>query len=259
MKTVIMCGGLGTRLREETEFRPKPMINIGNKPILWHIMKIYAKYSYTDFILNLGYKGEIIKEYFYNYKLMNNNVSFNLGRPDKLYIHDYNNEDDWNVTLINTGEKTLKGGRLKKIEKYIHDDEFMMTYGDGLADINIDDLLKFHHNHGKIATVTGINTSSRFGEMKFEGDIIKIFNEKPEISSSLTNGGFCVFNKKIFNYISDDESCDLEKGAFEKLASMEELMVYKHKGMWACMDTQRDMDYLNDLWNKNKAFWKSWK
>jgi len=254
-----MCGGLGTRLREETEFLPKPMINIGERPILWHIMKIYAHYGYKDFILNLGYKGNIIREYFFNYKIMNNDIVFKLGDPNNFLIYNNTNEDDWLVTLANTGEKTLKGARLKKVEKYIDDDTFMMTYGDGLADININNLLKFHHSHGKIATITGVNPTSRFGEMKIEGNTIKIFDEKPNTSSFIINGGFCVFNKKIFDYISDNEYCDLEKGVFEKLASEGELMVYKHEGMWACMDTPRDMDYLNDLWNKNKAFWKVWR
>ncbi len=258
MQTVILCGGLGTRLREETEYRPKPMVNIGNRPILWHIMKIYSQYGYKEFILSLGYKGEMIKEYFYYYELMNNDVTLELGHPKKIAIHKNHNENGWRVTLADTGEKTLKGARLKKIEKYIQGDEFMMTYGDGVADINIKSLIDFHHTHGKLATVTGINPASRFGELKVQGDRVEAFNEKPQISSGLISGGFFVFNKGIFDYLSKDDNCDLEIGALEKIASEGQLMVYKHKGSWACMDTLRDMDYLNNLWNENKAFWKIW-
>ncbi len=256
MKVVILCGGLGTRLREETEYRPKPMVKIGEKPILWHIMKIYAYYGYKDFILNLGYKGEIIKEYFYNYKMMNNDVSFYLKHPENLIIHNKNDEEDWHITLTDTGEKTLKGSRLKKIERYITDDEFMVTYGDGLADININNLIDFHHSHGKIATMTGVYPSSQFGEISIEGNVVRRFNEKPEINSHIVNGGFFVFNKKIFNHLKNDESCDLERGVLDELAIRGELMIYKSSGLWACMDTQRDLEYLNELWNKNKAFWK---
>lgn len=258
MKIVILCGGLGTRLREETEYRPKPMVNIGNRPILWHIMKIFAHYGHKDFILSLGYKGEMIKEYFYHYELMNNDVTLELGHPEKIHIHQNHKETGWRVTLADTGANTLKGARLKKVEKYIDDDEFMMTYGDGVADIDINALLAFHHSHGKIATVTGINPASRFGELKIKGDTVEAFNEKPETSSGLINGGFFVFNKRIFDYLSIDESCDLEIGALEKIAREGQLMVYKHGGSWACMDTLRDMDYLNKLWNENKAFWKTW-
>ncbi len=176
MKVVILCGGLGTRLREETEFRPKPMVNIGDRPILWHIMKIYAHYGHKDFILSLGYKGEMIKEYFYHYELMNNDVTLELGHPEKMRIHQTHEEIGWRVTLADTGPKTLKGGRLKKIEKYITDNEFMMTYGDGVTDIDINNLLDFHRSHGKLATVTGINPASRFGELKIRGNRVEAFN-----------------------------------------------------------------------------------
>lgn len=258
MKVVILCGGLGTRLREETEFRPKPMVNIGNRPILWHIMKIYAQHGYKEFILSLGYKGEIIKEYFYHYELFNNDVTLELGHPDKICIHQCHEENGWRITLTDTGEKALKGARLKKVEKYITDDEFMMTYGDGVADIDINALLAFHHSHGKLATVTGTNPASRFGELKITGNRVESFNEKPETSSGLISGGFFVFNKAIFDYLSVEDNCDLEIGPLEKIAREGQLMVYKHTGSWACMDTLRDMDYLNMLWNENKAFWKIW-
>ncbi len=258
MKVVILCGGLGTRLREETEFRPKPMVNIGNRPILWHIMKIYSHYGYKEFILSLGYKGEMIKEYFYHYEMMNNDVTLELSHPEKICIHQCNQKNDWLVTLADTGEKVLKGARLKKIEKYITGDEFMMTYGDGVANVDIKALLDFHHSHGKLATVTGINPASRFGELKIRGNRVEAFNEKPETSSGLINGGFFVFNRGIFDYLSVDDNCDLEVGPLETIAHEEQLMVYKHPGSWACMDTLRDMDYLNKLWNENKAFWKVW-
>lgn len=258
MKVVILCGGLGTRLREETEFRPKPMVNIGSHPILWHILKVYAYYGYKDFILSLGYKGEMIKEYFFHYEIMNNDVTLELGSPEKTRIYQSHDENGWRVTLADTGEKALKGARLKKIERYIDGNEFMMTYGDGIADINIDALLKFHRRHGKMATVTGVNLASRFGELKVKDDQVEVFSEKPGTSSGLINGGFFVFNKRIFDYLSVDDYCDLEIGALEKIAYDGQLMVYKHTGYWACMDTFRDMEYLNKLWNENKAFWKIW-
>lgn len=258
MKVVILCGGLGTRLREETEFRPKPMIEIGGKSILWHTMKIYAHYGYKDFILALGYKGEMIKQYFYNYEVLNNDFTIELGNQKNIEIHSGHSEKGWRVTLADTGDKALKGARLKRVEKYIHDEQFMMTYGDGVANIDIYSLLAFHNTHGKLATVTGINPASRFGELKTEGNQVESFSEKPETSSGLINGGFFVFNKGIFDYLSTDDNCDLEIGALEKVASEGQLMVYKHTGFWACMDTLRDTDYLNNLWNENKAFWKVW-
>lgn len=258
MEVVILCGGLGTRLREETEFRPKPMVNIGGRPILWHIMKIFAQYGYTKFILSLGYKGEMIKEYFYHYEIMNNDVTLKLGSPENTYIHQSHNENGWQVTLANTGEKALKGARLKKVEKYITGDEFLVTYGDGVADVDIKALISFHRSHGKLATLTGINPASRFGELKINGNQVEAFREKPETSAGLINGGFFVFNKGIFDYLSPDDSCDLEIGALEQIANSGQLMVYKHTGSWACMDTLRDVDYLNKLWNENKAFWKIW-
>ncbi len=258
MKIVILCGGLGTRLREETEYRPKPMVNIGGRPILWHIMKIYAQYGYNEFILSLGYKGEMIKEYFYHYEIMNNDVTIELGHPEKNCIHQCHDENGWRITLADTGEKALKGARLKKVEKYITGDEFMVTYGDGVADIDINALLAFHRSHGKLATVTGINRASLFGELRIKGNRVEAFYEKPQASPGLISGGFFVFNKGIFDHISIEDNCDLEIGALEKIAREGQLMVYKHTGLWACMDTLRDMDYLNKLWNENKAFWKTW-
>lgn len=257
MKVVILCGGLGTRLREETEFRPKPMVEIGGKPILWHIMKIYAHYGFSDFILCLGYKGEMIKEYFYNYEILNNDFTIELGKKS-IKIHSSLEEKGWKITLADTGDKALKGARLKRIEKYITGSRFMMTYGDGVSNIDINSLLAFHKNHGKLATVTGINPASRFGELKIKGNQVERFREKPESSSEFISGGFYVFNREVFNYLSEEDTCDLEIGPLEKIAGVGQLMIYKHKGFWACMDTLRDMDYLNKLWAENKAAWKIW-
>jgi glucose-1-phosphate cytidylyltransferase len=258
MQVVILCGGLGTRLREETEFRPKPMVNIGTRPILWHIMKIYAHYGHKDFILALGYKGDMIKNYFCHYELMNNDVTIELGKPEQVLIHQSHEESGWRITLANTGEKTLKGARLKKIERYITDDSFMMTYGDGVANVDINALIEFHRQHGKIATLTGINPSSRFGELRVAGNQVTTFNEKPTYSEGLFNGGFFIFNRKIFDYLTDEEDCDLEIGPMERIADAGELMVYKHKGFWGCMDTHRDMEFLNKLWSESNARWKVW-
>lgn len=255
---VILCGGLGTRLREETEFRPKPMVNIGNRPILWHIMKIYAHYGIRDFILALGYKGDMIKNYFCHYEIMNNDVTIELGRPEHICIHQRHDEVGWKITLADTGEKSLKGARLKKIQKYIPEETFMTTYGDGIANIDIKALLAFHQQHGKLATVTGINPAARFGELCLEGNRVKSFQEKPRDGQGLINGGFFVFNRGIFNYLTEEQNCDLEYGAMEKIARKGELMVFKHEGFWACMDTLRDMDYLNALWEKNQAEWRIW-
>ena len=258
IKVVILCGGMGTRLREETEYKPKPLVEIGGKPILWHIMKNYSHYGFKDFVLCLGYKGEMIKEYFYNYEILNNDFTIELGKH-KVQIHNSHDEFGWKITLIDTGEKALKGARLKKIEKYIDSDTFMVTYGDGVANINISDLLKFHNNHGKIATLTGVKPPSRFGTLSIKGNSVKSFIEKPQAIEGLINGGFFVFNKTLFNYLTDDDLCDLEIGTLDKLAEENELMVYKHLGEWMCMDTVRDMDYLNKLWSYDKAFWINYK
>lgn len=258
MKVVILCGGLGTRLREETEYRPKPMVNIGDKPILWHIMKLYSYYGFNDFILCLGYKGNVIKEYFYNYEILNNDYTIELGGQNNIEIHKSHSEAGWKVTLANTGEKTLKGGRLKKIEKYIDSDIFMVTYGDGLANIDINDLVNFHKNHGKMATLTGVMPPSRFGTLLSNENVVEKFTEKPQTSGQYINGGFFVLNRNIFDHLTPDDSCDFEIGVLDKLAEKGELMMYKHSNDWMCMDTIRDTEYLNNLWSSNKAFWKIW-
>lgn len=258
LKVVILCGGSGTRLKEETEFRPKPMVEIGGKPILWHIMKTYAHYGFKDFILCLGYKGEMIKEYFYNYEVLNNDFSLKLGNHKNIEIHSSHKESNWHITLADTGDKSLKGFRIKKIEKYVDTDLIMITYGDGIADIDIQKLLDFHKTHGKIGTVTGVRPPSRFGELLVDQNKAVRFSEKPQTSSGLISGGFFVFRRDIFDYLTEDENCDFEKGLLEKLSADNELMVYEHKGKWMCMDTLRDMDYLNKLWHDGECFWKIW-
>jgi glucose-1-phosphate cytidylyltransferase len=258
MEVVILCGGLGTRLREETEFRPKPMVNIGTRPILWHIIKYYSQFGYKDFVLALGYKGEMIKNYFCHYELMNNDVTIELGQPESMRIHHAHDEAGWKVTLADTGEKSLKGARLKKVERYISDDTFMMTYGDGIADVDINSLLAFHKAHGKLVTVTGVNPASRFGELKTDGDRVVSFTEKPQNGKGLINAGYFVFNRSILDYLSVDDLCDLEVGPLEQIAKEGQLMVFVHRGFWACMDTLRDMEYLNKLWDDGQAKWKTW-
>ncbi len=258
MKIVILCGGLGTRLREETEFKPKPMVEIGGRPILWHIMKIYAHYGFNDFVLCLGYKGEIIKQFFNNYEILNDDFTIALGKKNQIELHSSHSEDGWKVTLAETGDKTLKGARIKKVAKYIDGEEFMLTYGDGVANINIRSLLEFHRSHGKLATLTGINPASRFGELKINGDKVESFCEKPEDVPGLISGGFFVFSRKILDYLTEDDTCDLETGALERLSHEGQLMVYKHRGSWFCMDTIRDVEYLNNLWDDGKAKWKVW-
>ncbi len=258
IKVVILCGGLGARLREETEFRPKPMVEISGRPILWHIMKIYSHYGFKDFILCLGYKGEMIKQYFYDYRVLNNDFTIELGNSKNFKIHNAYGEKDWHVTLADTGKEALKGSRIKKIEKFVDGDLFMITYGDGVANIDLDKLLSFHKKHGRIGTVTGVRPPSRFGEMAVKKDRVASFTEKPQVSTGLINGGFFVFNRKIFDYLSEDENCDFERGALERLVADGELMMYELKAEWQCMDTFRDMEYLNKLWQGGKAFWKVW-
>jgi glucose-1-phosphate cytidylyltransferase len=258
MKVVILCGGLGTRLREETEFRPKPMVKIGTKPVLWHIMKTYAHYGFKDFVLCLGYKGEIIKEYFYNYEIYNEDLSVCLGERKKIEVYSSNHSLDWRVALIDTGEKALKGARIKKIEHLIDDENFLLTYGDGVANIDIRRLLSFHLEHGKISTVTGVRPPSLFGELQVRGNKVELFAEKPQTSTGLISGGFFVFSRKLFDYLTPEDECDLERGTLEGLAREGQLMVYEHQGDWACVDTYRDLQHLNHLWATNQAFWKVW-
>jgi glucose-1-phosphate cytidylyltransferase len=258
MKVIILAGGFGTRLGTITEVIPKPMVCIGEKPILWHIMKIYSHFGYRDFILSLGYKQQIIKEYFHHYHIHANDFNINLGTKD-IKILNSHDEIDWTISLIDTGLNALKGARIKKVEKYLDDDINMLTYGDGVADINIDELVAFHKSHGKILTITGVHPPSRFGEIAEKDAKLVSFKEKPQSSVGLINGGFFVFDKRLMNYLTEDDLCDLEYQTFEKLVPLGEVMVYKHLKNWECVDTERDLKYLTKLWNENKAFWKFWK
>jgi len=256
IKVVILCGGAGTRLREQTEFIPKPLVRIGERPILWHIMKTFAHYGFKDFILCLGYKGDMIKQYFYEYKMLNCDFTINLGTGD-IEIVD-STPEDWNITLSQTGENAMTGARVKRIDKYIDEELFMLTYGDGVANMNIGELLEFHKFHGKIGTVTGVHPSSRFGELIVESQRVVDFLEKPQLSRALVNGGFFVFHRRFFDYLDDDDGCILEKRPLETLASDGELGVYRHTGFWGCMDTQRDFEFLNNLWKQEAPPWKVW-
>jgi glucose-1-phosphate cytidylyltransferase len=234
------------------------MVEVGGRPILWHIMKLYAHYGFKDFILCLGYRGAQIKEYFLNYQAMNNDFTISLSKNNRIDFHNNHLEHDWKITLVDTGLAFQTGARIKVIERFVDQDNFMVTYGDGVADINIRDLIKFHLSQGKIGTVTGVRPSSRFGELIVEGNNVNRFSEKPRTGQGFINGGFFVFNKKFFKYLSDKEGCSLEKEPLEKLAGDRQLSVYIHNGFWQCMDTQRELDLLTGLWDKDKAPWKVW-
>lgn len=254
---VILCGGLGTRMGSKTDVKPKPMVKIGSKPILWHIMKTYSAYGYDDFVLTLGYKSEIIKDYFLSYSSYRNSVEVNTKTGETETLSDTDTED-WNVKLVNTGVHTLKGGRIKRIEAHIDTDRFMLTYGDGVADIDVDELVDFHESHDCPGTITGVNPPSRFGELNLEGDNVRSFSEKPQTSQGLINGGFMVFEDEIFDYLSADEDCDFEIGPLEQFAQDGKLKMYRHEGMWECVDNQRDLDHMNQLWSDDESFWEVW-
>ena len=257
MKVAILCGGLGTRLREETEFRPKPMVEIGGRPILWHIMKMYAHYGFRDFVLCLGYRGNIIKEYFLNYEAMNNDFTMCLGQRSQIKYHGLHTEQNFNVTLADTGQETQTGGRVRRIHKYIDGDTFLLTYGDGLSDVNIADLIQFHKSHGKLATVTTVSPVSRFGmlELGSEGQVVK-FAEKPRVEGWMSTG-FFVLEREVFDYLGGDE-CVFEREPLERIANAGQLMAYRHNGFFYAMDTFREYQYLNDLWARGVAPWKNW-
>ena len=260
MKLIILCGGFGTRLREETSIKPKPMVEIGGKPILWHIMKHYSHYGYNEFILALGYKGDSIKNYFLNYYNLNSDFTINLSSGDVEFKKKNDNSENWKITLVDTGENSMTGFRVKLAGKYITEDNFMLTYGDAVSTVNIDKLVKFHVKQNTIGTVTGVFPPSRFGDLVAEENIVKSFKEKKKSTSieNMINGGFFVFKKKFLDTIPNDSSCDLEKLPLEKLTMDKELSVYKHTDFWQCMDTYRDYLLLNKLWNDNPK-WKLWK
>lgn len=256
-KVVILCGGKGTRLREETEYKPKPMVSIGSKPILWHLMKLFSHYKLYDFVLCLGYRGDVIKDYFYNYDVMNSDFEVNIGSmTKKLYLND-SDELNWNITLADTGLNAMTGSRIKQIEKYIDGDFFIATYGDAVADVNIDELIKFHKQQGKMATLTGVRPSSKYGELEIKENAVQKFNEKP-ISENYVNGGFFVFEKEIFKYLKENEDCVLEASPLELLASQNQLSLFKHDGYWQCMDTYRDYENLNAQLESGTTPWMVW-
>ena len=256
MKAVILAGGLGTRISEETNIKPKPMIEIGGKPILWHIMKIYAAHGISDFIICCGYKGYVIKEYFNNYSLYNSDVTFDL-KKDQLLVHNKRAED-WRVTLIDTGEFSMTGGRLKRVGQYLGADEtFCFTYGDGVGDINISEAIKFHNRHGKLATVTAVNPPARFGLIETEVNQVVRFDEKPVADGSLINGGFFILSAGVLKYIADDNSI-WEKEPLQNITADGELMAFRHTGFWQPMDTLRDKHTLEKLWKDGDAPWKIW-
>ena len=255
---VILCGGKGTRIKEMTESIPKPLIEIGGKPIVWHIMKIYSSFGFNNFILCLGYKSHKIKEFFLNYELLNSDITVGLGSKNNITVHNSHDERDWKVTLAFTGEENMTGSRIKQIEKYVPGNSFMMTYGDGVSNVNIKQLLDFHKSHGKIGTVTGVRPASRFGELLLAGDEVESFSEKPQTSTGRINGGFFVLNKEVFNYVSEDENCIFERDPLENLAKDKQLMMHQHDGFWQCMDTLRDMQYLEKLWEEKETPWRVW-
>jgi glucose-1-phosphate cytidylyltransferase len=257
MKVIILCGGLGTRLREETEFRPKPLVDVGGHPILWHIMKLYAYHGFRDFVLCLGYRGNMIKEYFLNYKAMNTDFTICLGRDNSVIYHDAHKEQDFHVTLADTGFETMTGGRVKRVEKYIDRDVFIVTYGDGVADVDIGALVDFHQAHGRLATVTTVRPISRFGILNLndDGKVLK-FAEKPHLDG-WASVGFFVFNRQVFDYLTGD-SCILEREPLERLSQEGQLMAYRHRGFFFAMDTYREYKILNELWTSGAAPWKVW-
>jgi len=259
VKAVILAGGLGTRLREETEFRPKPMVEVGGRPIIWHIMKTYAHYGFKEFVICLGYKGEVIKEYFLSYEGMNNDFTVRLGSPNDIEFHSNHDEDGWVVTLADTGFAAMTGARINRIKKYVNNERFMVTYGDGVADIDLRKLIEFHEKNNVIGTLTGVRPPSRFGELLVRDGLVTEFSEKPQSSVGHINGGFFVFEPEVFDYLDDSEDCILEQAPLRKLSAEGQLKMYEHDGFWQCMDTIRDHSYLQELWQKNEAPWKVWK
>lgn len=256
MKAVILAGGLGTRLSEETTVRPKPMVEIGGKPILWHILKIYSCYGINDFVVCLGYRGYLIKEFFANYFLHTADVTFHMAE-NRMQVHG-NTTEPWRVTLVETGDGTGTGGRLKFVKRYLdEEDVFCLTYGDGVADINVEESVKFHRSHGRLATITAVQPKARFGSLQIDDTAVRHFQEKPAGEAGWINGGFFVLSPKVLDYVDGDAEM-WEQKPIERLASENNLRAYFHRGFWQPMDTLRDKQYLEDLWNKNKAPWKLW-
>ncbi len=256
MKAVILAGGLGTRISEETGAKPKPMIEIGGRPILWHVMKIYSAHGINDFVVCLGYKGYLIKEYFANYFLHMSDVTFDVA-GNKMEVHE-NNAEPWRVTLVDTGENTMTGGRVKRVAKYLGNEPFCLTYGDGVGDVNIRELLKFHEKSRTLATLTATRPPGRFGALRFDGDRVSAFQEKPEGDGGWINGGFFVLSPKVLDLVDGDETV-WERQPLERLAKEGQLSAFKHEGFWQPLDTLRDKNHLQDLWASGKAPWKVWR
>lgn len=259
IRVVILCGGRGVRFHEATEYRPKPLIEIGDKPILWQIMKIYAHYGYQSFVLCLGYKGEMIKRYFLDYQLMTSDLTIHLGAEKKTEVHSLPQEQGWRITAVETGLDAMTGARIKRIEKYIDSDLFMLTYGDAVANLNIAHLVNFHRTHNRIGTITAVRPLSRFGELNVgEDNMVKEFREKAVIQGDYINGGFFVFDRGIFNYVDNNDNCVFEREPLERLAKDGQLAAYVHNGYWQCMDTYRDWQVLNQDWESGNPPWKVW-
>jgi glucose-1-phosphate cytidylyltransferase len=257
MKTVILCGGLGTRLREETEFRPKPLVDVGGRPILWHIMKVFAHAGFREFVLCLGYRGNMIKEYFLNYEAMNNDFTIRLGSRNQLTYHAAHGEQDFEVTLVDTGPDSMTGGRLRRAARYLDGDTFLVTYGDGLADLDARALVDFHRMHGRLATVTTVRPISRFGTVELDAaGVVSRFAEKPQLDSWVSVG-FFVFQRRVLDYVDGDFTI-LEREPLERLAREGQLVAYRHDGFFYAMDTYREYQHLNDLWASGRAPWKVW-
>ena len=257
MKTIILAGGYGSRLGHVSEMIPKPMVEVGGRPIIWHIMKIYSHYGYNEFVIALGYKGNLIKDYFYKLQSYNSDFTVDTATGEITY-HD-GSHDQWKVTLVDTGITTLKGGRIKRLEKYLLDETNMLTYGDGVSNVDIKNLVEYHNNHGKLVTITGVKPPSMFGEVIERKGMVLSFEEKPQTSMGLINGGYMLFDKKMLEYLTPGVNCDFEFGPLEKLVSEGQVMTYKHDGFWECADTVRDVNHLNKLWDSGKAQWKIWK
>ena len=259
---IILCGGLGSRLHEETDFRPKPMLEIGGRPILWHIMKLYAAHGFREFILCLGYKGHMIKEFFLNYRAYQSDFTLHLGNSHQIEYHSgADEEEDWRVTLVETGQDAQTGTRVARVGRYVQGEIFCLTYGDGLGDVDLTRLLEFHRKHGKIGTVTGVRPPGRFGELEIDpkGQAVQ-FNEKPQVAEGIINGGFFVFQRTFLDrYLDDRNDLVLEQGPLQSLARDGELMVYPHEGFWQPMDTYREFKILNELWTAGKAPWRVWR
>jgi glucose-1-phosphate cytidylyltransferase len=257
MKVVILAGGKGTRLREETDHRPKPMVEIGGRPILWHIMKLYAHHGFSEFVICLGYKGDVIRDYFLNYEARNADITVTLGNR-AVELHGIVAENGWKVTLAETGDETMTGGRVRRVAPYLDGDEFMVTYGDGVADVDVTALLAHHRSHGRLATVTAVHPGSRFGELAIEDGSVRVFQEKPQVHEGWINGGFFVFHRSVVGRIGGDDD-SLESGLLTQLASENQLNVYQHGGFWQCMDTFREYQVLKAQWDAGRAPWAVWR